>query len=124
VVDLLGVAVRLLDIEAQPDDIALLDGRLPNRVDEGAKDPLAAPRRFDKHALQPPHPTVAPVAPFAGNGRLANGFVTVLDHPVTKPVGLGQGTFDAACEHGRVEPFPLRLLGQSRIEANDRGQVG
>ena len=103
-VGLLGAEVAILDVEPQADDVGAA-GLVVDVPVESPEDALAAEVGLNIDALQPPDPAVAPVAPLAGDGRLADqpGVLAAMDlgDPVAEAIGIGQRPGDAA---GRESP--------------------
>src|SRR5271157_781647 len=72
-VGLLGAEVAVLDVKPQADDVeGGCQGLVVNMPVQSLEDALAAEIGLDIDALQPPDPAVAPVAPLACDGRLAD----------------------------------------------------
>src|SRR5262249_43149941 len=117
--------VGILDVKSQADDIGGRAGLSPNLSEQHAKDASAAVRLSDVHALEPPNPPFAPVAPFPGDGGLAYhlGWIVDLRDPVTKAVGIGQRGGHARIENREFEHFPFGLQGKATIELDDYGTV-
>src|SRR3954447_23135655 len=87
---------------------------------EGSEDALAAEIGVDINALQPPDPSVAPVAPLAGHRGLAHETALLgaprFGHPVAETIRIGQGAGNAPIEYGRIEHLALGLYRQTAVE--------
>ena len=98
---------------------------------EGPEDAPAPVVGVDVDALEPPDPAGPPVAPLAGDRRLADdpgdgwvlGVVGNLGDPVAEPAGLGEGGPDAPGKDLAVEGLALGLVGESGVELDDDVEV-
>ena len=81
-----GRVIVALNVQANADHLRVVLGRLLHVLEQRTKD--AAPPRLgpDVDALNPPEPTVAPVAPFVSDAELADDWAAVLRQKIT-PLG-------------------------------------
>ena len=95
---------------------------LADVVEQGAEDAAAALVGVDVDALEPPDPAVPPVAPLAGDGRLADDPAVGARRP-SSGAGRGRpGPRRRPGQHGRVEGLALGLGGEPGVEVGDRSR--
>src|SRR6516162_3217928 len=76
-------SIVALDHEANTDHRGVGTGGLVHVIEQGPKHPLAASSGNYVNALNPPEPTVAPVAPLVRDPELADYLVLALGEEVT-----------------------------------------
>jgi hypothetical protein len=124
----LGAYVAILDVESQADHVGSCQGLLAKVPVKSLEDAPTTKIGVYVHALQPPDPAVAPVAPLAGDSGLADEPRTLrggqFRDPVAQQIRLGQSACDAPIEDCSFKHFLLCLDRQQAVELDDCRLIG
>ena len=116
--------VLLFHVQAQADYLRITSSRLVDVVVESAKDAAATRVGLHVDALNPPEPTVAPVAELVGDLHLAEDLAVLLGEEVWPFRFIGQRGHDPCAKDCQVEGLVFRLLGQATVELDNQVGVG
>src|SRR5262249_7113205 len=86
----LGGGVFAFYIEPQFYHVALAPGLFHGEIEQGTEHALLPSVGSHVHALKPPDPAVAPVAPFVRNHQLADHGTLVIGDEVSTPIDVSQ----------------------------------
>src|SRR5262249_47304522 len=79
--------------------------------------------RTDVHALNPPEPAVAPVAPLVGDAHLTENLAFFLGEEVASLVRVGQLRHDARGQQRQVEDLALAFQSEQAVELDYAGRI-
>jgi hypothetical protein len=123
-VRVVGGPIVTLNVQPQADDRAIASRGVLHMAKQRAKDALAARRRHDVDALDPPEPAVAPVAVLEGDAELADNLAVALGEEIPPLAGVLQYGTHATLEERTVQLFPLAFMRQQAVELCDDCGVG
>ncbi len=119
----LRVPVVALDVEAQSADVGTLLRFMHDVPIQGAEHAMATLLWRHVHALNPPPPGVAPVAPFVGDHQAARALFFTLRDAIEAACAIGQYRAYARVQPCALQFELLRFERHLQIAANEKIEI-